>query len=408
MNQDNQQLTSGYDILLAQDQPLSRKEMREVIMGKLGTQCEYTEVEGKKRIVYHNGSKDIIIFAKAITYLGNPHPIFKKRIQIPKYWIEDAVSLSKLGYDVRFIGVYHFEGFIIFADFVKDSYIQHQCNNSAAHIYINDLYQGDLYDYFSKIDQNGNEIRTISNRKFAQYLQGEMAESNLFKLFAQFNYGFCFGEWLTAIDAIQEMHQKHWSQWRQAEWAGWFLEYRFSHFTEKDEIHPYIQYTALTHKGSHDPDVFDFDIWFPAHRFYGDLKASDKSKKETPGNDQIAFVECLKKFGKFWYVIYEHETIKDSDKDFEATLFRNNYLKEIDNVPDSSFDPMSYHQRMKHSVKFTDMCILEINRINLHSILSDFNQGCQPDGNPRNPKFKINKKDIDNFVIYRYHHKDEQ
>ena len=48
------------------------------------------------------------------------------------------------------------------------------------------------------------------------------------------------------------------------------------------------------------------------------------------------------------------------------------------------------------------MCIIELNRINYREVLSDFIQGRQPDGAARKVKFKINKNNIDNFVVFRY------
>ena len=67
---------------------------------------------------------------------------------------------------------------------------------------------------------------------------------------------------------------------------------------------------------------------------------------------------------------------------------------------------MSYHSRMKHSVKFLKMSIIELNRVNFRDALKDFNQGRQPDGNARKPKFSINKTVLenDNFVVFRYTH----
>jgi hypothetical protein len=57
---------------------------------------------------------------------------------------------------------------------------------------------------------------------------------------------------------------------------------------------------------------------------------------------------------------------------------------------------------MKHSVNFKTMTIIELNRANFREVLVNFNQGRQPDGSSRNPKFKINKRNIDNFVVFRY------
>jgi hypothetical protein len=145
----------------------------------------------------------------------------------------------------------------------------------------------------------------------------------------------------------------------------------------------------------------DFDIRFDEDNFYGDLKASDIRKTETPGNDQKNFVECIYQFDKFWYVIYEHETIKDSeDLNFEATKARNRYIKAFD--PSYNKDELSYHDRMKSEVKFVKMYIIELNRVNYREALTEFHQGRQPDGKARAPKFNINKKAIENFVVFRY------
>ena len=59
---------------------------------------------------------------------------------------------------------------------------------------------------------------------------------------------------------------------------------------------------------------------------------------------------------------------------------------------------------MKNSVKFMKMSIIELNRVNFREVLTEFNQGRQPDGKARKPKFNINKEVLknDNFVVFRY------
>lgn len=191
------------------------------------------------------------------------------------------------------------------------------------------------------------------------------------------------------------MEKAKWPEWRQTEWAGWYLEYKFNQFTVDKSTSPNIIYTGQSNKSKQNGG-FDFDIWFKKAQFYGDLKASDIKATEAPGNDQGTFIECINMFGRFWYVIYEHETKKDC----EATSFKdvrayNRYMKK---------DELSYAKRLKTGVKFTKMTILELNRFNFHEALSEFNQGHQPNGTARNPKFMIKKKDIDNFVIFRYNY----
>lgn len=405
MNKPSEQLTADKSLHTAKDQPLTSKEIfncLEIVLG--ADNCVRERIEGRTVIKYTFGEKTFILLAKAVTYLGNPHPIFKKRIQLPD-WYQDF-ALQHTDYDIRFLGVYHYEGNIVFVDFQKETYLQHGLHNSSAHVYVNDLYQGMTFGKFEKQDRLGNNLVVIRYDKLKDYLDGKIVISdNLFELFKRFNCGYPFGKWLYALDVIKEMHENSWKQWRQAEWAGWFLEYKFNQFAVENHTERQMRYIGSENKGK---NAFDFDIKFEEDDFYGDLKASDISKRETPGNDQKTLMDCIYRYDKFWYVIYEHKTIKDSEStDYEATKSRNRYIKEVD----SSYqkDEMSYHERMKHSVNFVKMSIVELNRINYGRILTAFNQGHQPDGSMRNPKFNINKKvlDNDNYVVFRYEYNEE-
>ncbi|WP_455076941.1 hypothetical protein [Prevotella koreensis] len=407
MNRDSEQLTFDTSVVMAKDQPLSPKGIFDVFVKWLGEENVYKEtVFGKKVIVYKDGSKKFILLAKCITYLGNPHPEFKKRIQLPDWYqsLCDNIIDKGFDYDVRFIGVYHYEGNIVFVDFLKETYLKHGLHNSSAHVYINDLYQAMRYGMFRKEDKFGNTIVSIRNNKLREYLSdGLHSQNNLFELFRRFNCGFSFGKWLYALDVIKEMHHGEWLQWRQTEWAGWFLEYMFDKFTREQGVDDLMRYVGSSNKRVGD---LDFDIRFEEADFYGDLKASDVGKSETPGNDQENLVECIYQYNKFWYVIYEHETIKDSDATgYEATKARNRYIKKVD--PKYDKDEMSYHKRMKHSVKFVKMTIIELNKVNFRDALKIFNQGRQPNGTARAPKFNINKETLsnDNYVVFRYYYK---
>lgn len=401
-NIDSEQLSIDKSLHIAQDQPLSSLTMAQLLVNILGNdESEIITISPRKYLVqYKKNDKTVHILYRALTYLGNPHPIFKKRSQFPD-WFQDYYIETKKEHpehDVRLIGIYHYEGNIVFVDFKTDTYMNHGLHNSSAHIYTNDLLQGMTYGVFEKVDQNGNTVTAIRKDRFRDYILGiKHHDNNLFELFRQFNCGYPFGIWLYALDAIKKMHQDKWQQWRQTEWAGWFLEYKFDDFIKKNHLEKQMRYVGSSNKGEGE---LDFDIRFDEADFYGDLKASDISKPEAPGNDQRSLTECIYRYDKFWYVIYEHETLKDKDRAFEATIARNTFLNAQD--PTRKNDLMSYANNMKHSVKFKKMYIVELNRINYREALKDFHQGHQPDGSPRAPKFNINKKNIDNFVVFRY------
>ena len=410
MNVDSEQITLDKSLVVAQDQPLTDKQLQSCLIDVLGEKkCKILTIPARKWVLeYKDGNKVYHLLVRTCTYLGNPHPIYKKRVQLPLWFNEytNAINKQNSNIDVRYIGVYHYGDEhhgdnIIFVDFKKDTYLTKKGHNSSAHVYTNDLFQAMTYGVFKKEDNFGNIISAIRKDKFRDYITSKVAETNtLFDLFRKFNCGFSFGQWLKALDVIKEMHQNKWQHWRHAEWAGWFLEYKFNKFTIENNVTNQMRYVGSSLKREGD---LDFDIRFDDEDFYGDLKASDITKRETPGNDQENLIECIYKFDKFWYVIYEHETIKDSEAtNYEATKGRNLYIKSVDSSYNN--DEMSYHSRMKNSVKFVKMSIIELNRINFREALTDFHQGHQPDGNARKPKFNINKKVLenDNFVVFRY------
>lgn len=398
-NIDSEQIRADLSLDIAKDQVLSKKEQENELIRFLGKDnCAIEKIAGKAVLTYSNGNKKYILLHKAISYLGNPHPIYKKRIQLPNWFKEfcSEIKKNKITYDVRFIGIYHYKGLVIFVDFIKDTYLNKIIHNSSAHIYTNDLYQALKLGVFHKEDNFGNHIYSIRGNEFADYLNDKVIyENKLLSLFKQFNNKFSFGKWLKVLPTVKEMKKGKWPNYRQTEWPGWYLEYKFNQFTINNNTAPFILYTGLSHKKK-DKKEFDFDLYFERDDFYGDLKASDISQKNAPGNDQTTFINCINTHDKFWYIIYEHETIKDSENnDYKNVREYNLYLGK---------NELSYAKRLKTSVKFCKMTILELNRVNYHEILSEFNQGHQPNGANRNPKFMIKKKDIDRFVIFRYNY----
>ncbi len=410
MNVDSEQITLDMNLVVAQDQPLSDSDQQRCLFDVLGrTNCRIVRVPPKKwAFEFRKDGKIIQLLVRTCTYLGNPHPIFKKRVQLPTWFNEYANQMKeeRPDVDVRYIGMYHygdeFHGEnIVFIDFHKDTYLLKKGHNSSAHVYTNDLFQAMTYGVFTKEDQFGNTITVLRKDKLLDYLVGDRhPATNLFDLFRLFNSGFTFGRWLKALDVIKEMYENEWSQWRQTEWAGWFLEYKFNRFTIEEHLTNQMRYVGSSMKRDGD---LDFDVRFDETDFYGDLKASDITKKETPGNDQQNLIDCIYRYGKFWYIIYEHETIKDSkENNYEATRARNRFIKSVD--PKYAKDELSYKARMKNQVKFVKMSIIELNRVNFRGALKDFHQGHQPDGSPRALKFNINKDVLnnDNYVVFRY------
>lgn len=440
----SEQITPSLSLVYDYDQKLTKaSEFESAFEDALGN-IEVVKYDNHRIYKYTNNDYDTYFLTGAITWLSNPHPLFKKRLQLKK-WYRDVYDEYNFRENstVRIVGVYRYDGMHIFVEFDTADYMENKLNSSSAHVYSNDLYQALTNDYFTKKDQKGNTITTIASRNFKKYIddttiiaeftstkptqEGEITtesvstkpmptkvpeggvttefvstkptpikqmKNTIFEMFAKFNNEFSFGEWITAAEAIEKMKSKNFYQWKGTEWAGWFLECEIDEFIETEQCQDIMIYIG----NKKTDDLLDFDLYFGNDDFYGDLKASDIDKKDAPGNDQDATLEAINYNGKLWYVIYEHETKKDKDYNSEMAIAR----MELIGTPYQEGGKISYQSRMKHSVNFKKMEILELNRINMHEILRDFNQGRNSDGNARNLKFIINKRNIDNFIIYSY------
>ena len=98
------------------------------------------------------------IRVKNITYLGIPHPVFKKRIQISgdlKDFYNDSLSR---GMTPLLLGIYTRDDLTLFCDFNIEDFVAKKSNNSSAHVYTEDLSFAAEDGIFQKTDYRGNHI----------------------------------------------------------------------------------------------------------------------------------------------------------------------------------------------------------------------------------------------------------
>lgn len=347
----------------------------------------------------------LLILAKNVSYLGYPHPLFKKRIQIPNTWntlLKDQNTLL--------IGVYTGPEEDLVVLFANANFQDKKLNNSSAHVYTMDLLKGSEDGYFSKVDGRGNFIQVFQVKEFHEFLKSYTAElnylvdvddqlrwyrsrsgskQNVIQPCIDFGRDIIGKTW-PGIMAYREMHLACYSKAYEAEWAGWYNEFRFERFVSKPKYKQLVEV--------HSPKLgLDLDLLFlAANPFPGDLKAHTNHETRIIGNDLSTLKKAVLHFGKFWLVVTEHSTIKDK----EMGLVTREFWNEIKREAKKGNPDADYSGRMKFSVTITGLMILEINHANL-CYVTKYAQGKQPDGSPRNLKFAIEKKSLDNFVLYR-------
>jgi len=343
--------------------------------------------------------RDQVILKKQITHLGFPHPEFKKRIQIPNTWVDAHDHALAEGLVPRFVGIYHYRGVTIFVDYDPGTYARNKANNSSAWVYTNDLHQAQTLGVFSRDDKNGNHITSVRGDQFAGYLLGVVEERHpRLDVLARFNKDFLTGSRLGWREALEQMHAAAWPDRNQGEWPGFFLEYSLDGFIRRGGHDNLVQFQKVKRRGELDYDL----VFLEGGRldFYGDLKASDSTQSESPGNDAEDLRGCIEEYGRFWYVVYEHRTWHARDNGDLATIAWNAWRRDMGYVARKGYNELSYARRFKEAVRFERMKVLEVNEANFGVVLGDFKQGKQPSGAARALKVMINKRNIDNFLIY--------
>lgn len=391
---DVDQIAPGGVLVQDVDTTLSDAEKNRLLLAALPGAS--VEIYHGERVVRY---RDQIILKKQVTHLGNPWPGFKKRIQIPGKWLAVEAAARIEGLVPRFVGIYHYRGTTIFVDFDPTTYVTRRANNSAAHVATNDLFQAETGGVFARCDRNGNVLSSVRSKEFERYLLGAASATDpRLGVFRSFNRELMDGQTVEGLDAVKEMYAANWPDTFQGEWPGFYLEFRFAEFLKKARLSGLAEFQKDKNVGS-----FDYDLVFrsgPDVEYYGDLKASDVVKHESPGNDAADIRRCVELYGRFWYVIYEHETVRARDTGGAATVAWNEWKRSVGYRARKAYNPLSYASRYKASVKFVKMMVLEVNPANFDLALGNFAQGQQPGGAARALKVMIKKRNIDNFLVY--------
>jgi len=327
--------------------------------------------------------RNVKLFIKQITYLGHPHLAFKKRIQISRGW---QIGLSEA--NAYLLGVYKYRETIIYTLFDKTNFITRITNNSSAHVSTFDLLNAQQKGIFTKQDIRGNIITCVRHDLIyyvlSKIVNNESILSHEISLFETFKLS--LKKHYHGIECYSEMILSDYRNKFQPEWFGFYLEYKFETFLENNpDCKSICRYQSKKSK-----DDIDLDLNFN-DEFLGDLKTHSNDSSAILGNDIGNVMKALQNYGKLWYIVFNHNTHRDSNHDFEVTIFWN--------TEQEKEDLMSYSRKMKNKIELTDFMILEINNYN-KIYLSVFNQGINSNKLPREPKIKIDKKMINNFLIY--------
>ncbi len=335
----------------------------------------------------HRG-KDYCLFFKNVSYLGNPHPIFKKRIQLPLSFksIYEKNKINNI--ETLVIGVYKYKDNILFCDFNTNTYINRKSHNSSAHVYTIDLMNGERNGIFTKRDIRGNEITVFNPVNTINYLDKKLLDKEnttieIFDTFDEF-FNHMSKEWF-GLEVYADMIENNYRNKFQPEWPGFYLEYKLEQYLENTNKGGIITFYQDRTNGG-----IDLDLRFPKLGFFGDLKMHSINSGGIQGNDYETIMKLLEK-QSVYYIVANHETEKDKD--------HNNIVTKYWNKLQNKTSLFSYSDKMKYSIKMKSYYVLELNKYN-KKYIDVYKQGKNSDGSTRKPKICISMKNINNFLVH--------
>lgn len=393
-----EQVLRNGNITIDYDQKLTSNEINKILFDLFDP---VIRTDGKQFLLYDK----IALLACNVTYLGNPHPIYKKRIQLKSYYLDYLARNSVANIKTLYLGIYTYKKTRLFVVFEPSTYAGKKSHNSSAHVYSINLQYAQRTGRFEKTDYFGNKIHIFNSYEFVRYIKSLSGDNvyidsdELMDLINNYVSEFKTSikkEW-NGIDCYKEMVDANDSNARQGEWQGWYFEFLFKKFLEQRHDRK-IEWYGSKRQGDIDLDIkfSDFD-WI-----YGDLKA-DQINHDILGNSFDCLDTVIKdNSGIVYYICCLYKAEKDSDHNYEVSKYWNEFVRE-ENKRYSSVDELKsrYGKRMKYSVKPQMLCVLKIDNV-IYEILkrNPFTQGVNSDGNDRKPKLKVQKDMINALTIY--------
>lgn len=397
MKQTEQVLRNG-NIVVDYDQTLTRKEIKELLYKLFDPVIKKDE---KQYVLYDK----IALLSCNVTYLGNPHPIYKKRIQLKTYYLDYLSKNSLKNLKTLYVGIYSYNRTRLFVVFEPTTYAVKKSHNSSAHVYTINLQYAQKTGKFSKVDAFKNKIHIFNTYEFVRYVK-RLAKDPVYVDADEFTaiINGCLSsfkqtitnEWY-GIDCYKEMIKAKDPNAKQGEWPGWYFEFLFKQYLINHKTKE-IEWHSAKKPGEIDLDVRFVDLNWT----YGDLKA-DQINHDILGNSFENLDEVIKNnHGIVYYICCLYRSEKDSEHNYEVTKYWNNFVRDSSKRYATFAELKSgYGKRMKYSVKPELFCILKIDET-VYKILrkNPFAQGVNSDGSDRKPKLKVQKDMIKALTIY--------
>jgi hypothetical protein len=353
---------------------------------------------------------DLNMYISSVTYLGNPHPTYKKRMQL-----SDSADRSYLKIDNSHESLTFMLGLYIFDEdnpiiVAWDSTANKNAGKSkSSHVYINDILLAMQNGVSQRKDIKKNNIYCFKPQYFKdfikynyQYLEHKTTFIEYINQFVESVDEFMFLRNIIGFlkedleernsvwegkDALIEMKNNEYRNWGQTEWQGFFLEYLIQQEFQFDEFDELKIENVLEMPGPrYGNTVFDGFYNIP-----WDFKVHVNKGNQVIANDMEAVENAIDEYGKIGFIIVSGNAEIENDREFSD--WRNELKGGLSKNQIENIKKNKPHRKLKVSFNPKEVIVITLSKEDIpkHGILKGVRN---PNGKIRRDKLVINLNNL--------------
>lgn len=408
-----------YEIVYGNDKKIARNKKWKFIdniLRKEKINYEWIETKNQPYILKIN-KKDYCIqynmYISNVTYLGKPHPGYKKRMQLSEsadrsYLKEDNTPTNI----TLLIGLYVFDENNPIIVSWDASANKTAGKSKSSHVYVNDLQLAMINGASQRTDKKKNNIYCYLPDNFIHFLDYNHIDVNHSETFLSYlkSFGFDYNEYFFIDDMVKylkedlerknyvwdgkesivEMKEKGYGKWRETEWQGFFFEY----LMEKRLLDESVEMRQVLEIPGPRYGRTTFDSFY---NIPWDFKVHSDSGNSVITNDLEAINLAIKDYGKVGFIIISGTS--EYEKDHEFSDWRNELKGGLSKNQLDNIKKKKKHRKLKSEFKPERLTVVIVDKdsIKKHSVVGGFHN---PNDNVRRDKLSLNFRKFDEELIY--------
>ena len=364
------------------------------------------------RLKFNDMYTNFNVYMSSVTYLGKPHPKFKKRMQLSdsadRSFLNSPNSKTNI---TLMLGMYLYdETNHIFVAWDSSSKMN-AGKSKSSHVYINDIMLAMQNGVSQRKDKYNNSVYCFKPNYLFDfinynylYLEHEITFIDYLKEFDSEIDEYMFLDGIVDFlkedligrnsvwdgkDCLVEMKVNNFKNWAQTEWQGFFLEYLMQKEAKKENgrLEQILDIPGPRYGNT----VFDSFYNIP-----WDFKVHVDENNQIITNDMEAVNKALEDYGKIGFIIVSGSAEKEINTEFSdwRNEFKGGLSKnQLDNIAKNK-----KHRKLKTKFKPTEIMaiVIDKNGLSKHGILKGLRN---PNGNIRRDKLvlyldRLNEEEI--------------